>query len=160
MRAKSVEWECRLGDEAATATFGRKLAAALPTGAFAIALAGPLGAGKSTLARAMLRGLGVEGPVPSPTYTLVEPYATTRGLAYHVDLYRLQPGANVNELGLEDTAGEGALLFVEWPERGAEGHIAFDLSFSLAYSEQARMLTARALTPAGGEVLNRLQAIA
>lgn len=155
---KGSELQQLLDDEEATTAFGVKLATVLPsTGAFAIALGGPLGAGKSTLARAILRGLGVSGPVPSPTYTLVEPYTSARGNIYHVDLYRLQSGAEVNGLGLEEAAEEAALVLVEWPERGAEDVIAFDLAVDLEHAGRGRELHARALTPAGTEVLNRLR---
>ncbi len=155
---KNIELQQLLIDEAATIAFGGKLAAALPaTGAFAIALAGPLGAGKSTLARATLRRLGVTGPVPSPTYTLVEPYRCARGSLYHVDLYRLKVEADMEDLGLDEALAEGALLLVEWPERGAAGVLSFDLAIDLAHAGQGRELRARALTPAGGEVLSHLQ---
>lgn len=150
---------CCLENEAATEMFGGRLAAALPeAGAFAIALAGPLGAGKTALARALLRALGIGGAVPSPTYTLVEPYASARGPLYHVDLYRMHGSEEMSPLGTEDWANEGALVLVEWPERGGEGVIAFDLSICLAHAERARHLSARALTPAGVETLKRLRA--
>lgn len=147
---------CMLDDEVATAAYGRRLAAALPAGAFAIALRGPLGAGKSTLARAVLRGLGVTGAVPSPTYTLVEPYATSRGPAYHVDLYRLHGREEMPALGAEEWAGEDALILVEWPERGAEGMLVFDLDLALDHADAGRSLNMRALTPAGAAALARL----
>ena len=147
-----------LEDEAATTAFGRRLADALPeSGAFAIALRGPLGAGKSMLARALLRGLGVTGPVPSPTYTLVEPYTTTRGPASHVDLYRLQTGEEMLALGAEEWANEGALILVEWPEHGAEELLDFDLDIALDHADAGRSLNARALTPAGAATLHRLR---
>lgn len=153
---ESAELRKTLTDEAATEAFGRRLAAALPAGAFAIALRGPLGAGKSVLVRAVLRGLGVAGAVPSPTYTLVEPYATARGPVYHVDIYRLHTGADMVALGVEEWRDEGALVLVEWPERGADGMLAFDLDVALDHAEAGRSLNARALTPAGAVALARL----
>lgn len=143
----------RLADSAATDTAGQRLAAVLPEGGFAVALSGPLGAGKSTLARAVLRGLGVTGPVPSPSYSLVEPYECARGSVYHVDLYRVHGDAEVQALALDEALARGALLFVEWPEHGARGRIEFDLDLHLDYAGGGRELRARALTPAGRRVL-------
>jgi len=80
-----------------------------------IALAGPLGAGKTTLARLLLARLGGEGEVPSPTFALMQSYATPRLTVHHCDFYRLEP-SELGELGLDDALGEGALL-IEWPER-------------------------------------------
>lgn len=104
----------RLADEAATIALGRALAQALPLPAV-VHLDGDLGAGKSSLARALLRALGVEGTIRSPTYTLVERYRTTRGEAWHLDLYRIGDAGELEFLGLE---GEPALWLVEWPARG------------------------------------------
>ena len=80
-----------------------------------IALSGPLGAGKTTLARFLIARLGGEGEVPSPTFALMQAYATPRLTLYHCDFYRLQP-PELDELGLDDAVSEGALI-VEWPER-------------------------------------------
>ena len=86
-----------LADEAATEKLGRDLIAVLPedSGGWMILMQGELGAGKSTLARSMIRALGPEGYVPSPTYTLVEPYRVCGMTVYHVDLYRI---ADASEL--------------------------------------------------------------
>ncbi len=104
-------------DEAGLRAFGARLAALLRPGD-AVLLSGDLGAGKTTLARAILVGLGHAGEVPSPTFTLVEPYAgrALRLPVVHADLYRLEPGAPVDDLGL-DEALEAGVLLLEWPER-------------------------------------------
>ena len=82
-----------------------------------LALIGPLGAGKSVLARAVARGAGVEGPLPSPTFNLVFHYEGVTSEVVHVDLYRIRAPEELKELGWEELcAGEG-LLLVEWPER-------------------------------------------
>ncbi len=81
-------------------------------------LYGDLGAGKTTLVRGMLRGLGYAGAVPSPTYTLMETYATAAFEVVHMDLYRLIEAGELEMLGIRDFLGE-CLCLVEWPERGA-----------------------------------------
>ncbi len=104
-----------LADEAATRALGARIAGLLRPGD-AVLLSGPLGAGKSALARAILRALGVAGPVPSPTFTLVQLYETPGLMVRHFDLYRIERELDLAELGLEEALMDGAIL-VEWPER-------------------------------------------
>ena len=107
-----------LPDLAATAALGARIAAGLRPGD-AVALWGDLGAGKTTLARAILRALGVTEDVPSPTFTLVQTYETPRLRVGHYDLYRLKSAREMEELGFDDALDDGAVL-VEWPERAPE----------------------------------------
>jgi tRNA threonylcarbamoyladenosine biosynthesis protein TsaE len=106
-----------LADEAATIGAGLLLAGALRIGDV-VALSGELGAGKSTLARGILRGLGHEGDVPSPTFGLVIPYEPPglRIPAWHADLYRIDQPEEAEALALDEALEDGVLL-VEWPER-------------------------------------------
>jgi len=104
-----------LGDLEATGNLGARIAASLRVGD-AVALHGDLGAGKTTLARAILRALGVTENVPSPSFTLVQSYDTPRLSVRHYDLYRIADPAEIDELGLDDALDEGAVL-IEWPER-------------------------------------------
>lgn len=108
-------------DEAGLRALGARLAAVLRAGD-AVLLSGDLGAGKTTLARAILAALGHRGEVPSPTFTLVEPYPAPplRLPVVHADLYRLEAGAPLDDLGLDEALEEG-LLLLEWPERLAPG---------------------------------------
>jgi tRNA threonylcarbamoyladenosine biosynthesis protein TsaE len=106
-----------LTDSAATEAFGVALGRKLRAGDV-IALFGDLGAGKTTLARGILRGLGYTGDVASPTFPIVQAYGSpdTRLPVWHVDLYRTEDPAELEELGLDD-ALEGGALVIEWPER-------------------------------------------
>ena len=124
-----------LPDEVATQLLAQVLAAHQPQGAV-VHLVGDLGAGKSTLARAWLRALGVTGTVRSPTYTLVERYPVAGGEALHLDLYRIGDACELDFLGLDDIAA--ALWLVEWPERGAGALPAADLRIELALDGAGR----------------------
>jgi len=104
-----------LSDLAATTALGEEIAAVLVPGA-AVGLEGDLGAGKTTLARAILRALEVRESVPSPTFTLVQTYETKRFPVRHYDFYRIESEREIEELGLDDALAEGAAL-IEWPER-------------------------------------------
>jgi tRNA threonylcarbamoyl adenosine modification protein YjeE len=115
--SKTFRDEIDLPDLDATARLGAAIAAGLAPGD-AVALWGDLGAGKTTLARAILAALGVTEDVPSPTFTLVQSYATCP-LVSHYDLYRLKSGRELEELGFDDALTDGVVL-VEWPERAPE----------------------------------------
>jgi tRNA threonylcarbamoyladenosine biosynthesis protein TsaE len=104
-----------LADAGETEAFGRRLAGSLRAGDV-IALSGPLGAGKTALARGILAGLAHHGDVPSPTFPLVIPYEQTDPPVWHVDLYRLDNAKAAEELGLDEALTDGALI-IEWPER-------------------------------------------
>ncbi|MCD9097805.1 tRNA (adenosine(37)-N6)-threonylcarbamoyltransferase complex ATPase subunit type 1 TsaE [Luteimonas fraxinea] len=124
-----------LPDDAATRLLAELLAAHQPRGAV-VYLQGDLGAGKSTLARAWLRALGVTGTVRSPTYTLVERYPVDGGEALHLDLYRIGDAGELDFLGLDDI--DAALWLIEWPERGAAALAPADLEIHLAIDGAGR----------------------
>ncbi len=107
----------RLPDAEATETLGAALAPHLRVGDV-VALFGALGAGKTTLSRGLLRGLGHAGEIASPTFPIVQAYAPpdTRIALWHVDLYRIEDPSELDEIGL-DEAREDAALLIEWPER-------------------------------------------
>lgn len=136
-----------LADEAATARLGAAIAAGLRTGE-AVCLSGPLGAGKSTLARALVRALTTpKEEVPSPTFTLVQFYVGPRLAVAHFDLYRLTRAEEAYEIGLDDALDEGAAV-IEWPERlGA--HLPADrLDVEIGHTEEEAGRRVR-LTPHG-----------
>jgi tRNA threonylcarbamoyladenosine biosynthesis protein TsaE len=120
-----------------------------------VALRGELGTGKTTWARAMLRGLGHAGRVPSPTYTLVEHYALGDLTVAHFDLYRLRGAEELENLGFRDwLAEEKVWLLIEWPERGGDlpSRCDLELEFVVAGPE-ARVVRAKANSAAGGAAL-------
>ena len=106
--------ELTLQDQEATAGLGRRIASVLGIGD-AVLLSGPLGAGKTVLARAILQALGVSGRIPSPTFTLVQSYETADFQVHHFDLYRVENESELIELGFDDAVETGVIL-VEWPE--------------------------------------------
>ena len=108
-----------LATEADQLALGEDLAGMLSGRSGVVHLRGELGAGKTTLVRGLLRGLGYSGTVRSPTYTLIEPYEIGGERIYHLDLYRLADPEELEYLGLRDLLDGEALLLVEWPERGA-----------------------------------------
>jgi len=145
-----------LDSEAATINLGRLLAPALDA-AGVIFLSGGLGAGKTTLCRGLLRGLGYDGAVKSPTFTLVEPYELQRGSVYHFDLYRLAHPDELDYLGAEDYFAAEALCLIEWPERGAGFLPTPDLELTLTVtSDASRQVQLRAQTLKGERAMARL----
>lgn len=119
-----AEGDFRLKDEAATARLGAAVGHALEAGE-AVCLWGPLGAGKTSLARGLIRGLAGAGEeVPSPTFTLAQVYPTGALRLTHFDLYRIERADEAHEIGLDEALDEGAAL-IEWPERLA-GHLPAD----------------------------------
>ena len=133
-----------LPDEAAAHAFGAAIATVLRPGDV-VALSGPLGAGKTSIARGLLAALGLVGEAPSPSFAIVQPYAPPeiRMSVLHVDLYRIEDPDEARELGLDDALDDGALL-VEWPERLGNDPWPEALWLSLTFDEAGgRRLTAR-----------------
>lgn len=131
-----------LPDAAATEAFGGSLAAVVRPGDV-VTLSGPLGAGKTSIARGLLAALGLEGEAPSPTFAIVQPYAPpeTRLPVMHVDLYRIEHVEELDELGLDEARGDSVLL-IEWPER-APGQWPDALALTLDFApDGGRRLTA------------------
>jgi tRNA threonylcarbamoyladenosine biosynthesis protein TsaE len=136
-----------LADCQATETVGRRLADATRIGDV-IALSGPLGAGKTSLARGLISGLGFLGDVPSPSFGIVIPYdiPDVRLPVWHVDLYRIEDFAELAELGLDDARADGVLL-IEWPERMGERLWPDALRLDLGHEGGERRLTAAVPPP-------------
>ena len=144
-----------LADATATEALGGQLAAGLRPG-LVIYLQGDLGAGKTTMARGMLRALGHAGKVKSPTYTLIEPYALSRLDLYHFDFYRFEFPEEYLEAGLDEYfSGHGDCL-VEWPDRAAPHVPPPDLVIQLDPAGDEREATLDARTEAGRSCLTTL----
>jgi tRNA threonylcarbamoyladenosine biosynthesis protein TsaE len=181
-----LERSFALADEAATHAFGERFARAIESvrelqqnpqqkpqqrapGAaddqafhgLQVQLVGDLGAGKTTLVRATLRGLGHTGRVRSPTYTLVEPYVLERPAGelalYHFDLYRFTDPAEWADAGFREYFDSGAICLVEWPQRAGRLLGVPDLVFSLDLDSgsDGRVLVARAYSESGKACLER-----
>lgn len=151
--------ELILADEAATAALGHRLGWAIlkaRPGQLVVWLRGGLGAGKTCLVRGLLGSLGHGGRVPSPTYTLVEPYALAGYRVLHLDLYRLATPGDVTDLALREEVGPGTLLFVEWPEQGAGNLPAPDLEIGLELAGVGRRACLGARSGPGQDLLAAL----
>ncbi len=144
-----------LADEAETLQLGALIAAVLQPGLI-IYLHGDLGAGKTTLVRGMLNGLGHTGKVKSPTYTLVEPYAISRFNIYHFDLYRFMDEDEWEAAGFRDYFNASSVCLVEWPEKAAHVLPKADLDLMLTPESTGRRLKLHANSSLGIECLHGL----
>ena len=137
-----------LEDLSATDTFGRSVADAvvihldaIRAAGFQINLSGDLGAGKTALVRAVLRALGVDGPVKSPTFALLEPYTVSSLDFYHFDFYRLKEPGEFGSAGFRELFGPGRICVVEWPERAGPRLPTADISITLTVNGDGRLAT-------------------
>jgi tRNA threonylcarbamoyladenosine biosynthesis protein TsaE len=160
MMMPDADFELTLPDSGATDALGLALSKSFP-GALedcaVLYLYGELGAGKTTCARSLLRGLGVTGLIRSPTFTLIDAYPVGPLTAVHIDLYRLQGGLEVDELGLRDFMNPGCLLLIEWPEKGGKALPPADVQLTLSYAEGGRSAALRADTALGKTWLHNLR---
>jgi len=124
-------------DEQAMLAVGMALAAQLKPGML-IFLNGDLGAGKTTLVRGILRGLGHSGAVKSPTYNIVEPYEINGTAVFHFDLYRLHDPEELEYMGVRDYINDNAICFIEWPDRGEGLLPAADLQIHIKIHQNER----------------------
>lgn len=146
-----------LDSAAATERLGAQLGRTLLPGCI-IYLRGDLGAGKTTLARGLLHGLGHRSTVKSPTFTLVEPYELAGWRLFHWDLYRLGDPEELEYLGLRDQLDGEAVLLIEWPERGQGELPAADIDVALAYAGEGRNGRLEACSARGVAIVTQLQA--
>ena len=141
-----VRYQLDLPDEAATDRLGAALAAciereraAIEASGLVIGLTGELGAGKTRLVRSLLRALGVTGPVKSPSYALLEPYALSSLHFYHFDFYRFADPSEFADAGFRELFGPAAVQAIEWPERAGSFLPAPDLGIALTVQGDGRL---------------------
>lgn len=140
-------FEFTLNDEQQTVQYGQSLATLLTSNnqkTLVVYLYGELGAGKTTLVRGILQGLGHAGSTKSPTYTLVEPYQLKDTTVYHFDLYRLADPDELEFIGIREYIEQNAILLFEWPDKGAGMIPVADITLELCYLEQGRRLSIKA----------------
>jgi tRNA threonylcarbamoyladenosine biosynthesis protein TsaE len=123
--------------------------------ALIVYLNGDLGAGKTTLTRGFVCGMGHKGNVKSPTYTLVEPYELSPWQVYHFDLYRLGDAEELEYMGIRDYFVENCCCFIEWPEKGTGILPKADIVIDLEYQEEQRKIALHAFSIRGETVLQR-----
>jgi tRNA threonylcarbamoyladenosine biosynthesis protein TsaE len=144
-----------LVDETATLALGARLATTLRPG-LSLWLVGDLGAGKTTLARGMLRGLGFAGRVKSPTYTLVELYTLSRFNLYHFDLYRIADPDEWEDAGFREYFNNASVCLVEWPEKARDRLPPPDVRIQLEFHGEGRRAKLAGLTEEGRACVMRL----
>lgn len=151
-----------LPDASATDALGRALARWLDVNrphlvehGFNFWLSGDLGAGKTALVRAMLRALGVQGSVKSPTFTLLEPYVVSSLNFYHFDFYRFSESVEFDSAGFRELFGPGAICAIEWPERVAGRTPTPDLVITLIVEDEGRLAQCQAASEAGVQCLQQ-----
>ena len=137
-----------LADEDAMVALGTRIAQ-VTQGHGIVFLDGDLGAGKTTLSRGIIRGLGDVGSVKSPTFTLVEPYEIGEIRAFHFDLYRLVDPEELEYLGIRDYLEDDALCLIEWPQKGAGFLPKPDLTITISPHDSGRSLSLLPQSPRG-----------
>ena len=148
-----------LADEQATIALGRQLAEIVRNNlkqGITVFLNGDLGAGKTTLTRGFVQGMGHVGHVKSPTYTIVEPYDLSDWQVYHFDLYRLADAEELEYMGIRDYFNNHSCSFIEWPEKGEGMLPAPDMIIDLAYSDEQRQISLQAKTDLGERLVSML----
>jgi|TARA_B110000238_G_scaffold166796_1_gene182622 tRNA threonylcarbamoyladenosine biosynthesis protein TsaE len=151
-----------LADEAATIAMGTSLATVIKNKlkqGIVVFLNGDLGAGKTTLSRGFVRGMGHRGNVKSPTYTLVEPYDLGGWHVYHFDLYRLSDPEELEYMGIRDYFEDNCCCLIEWPEKGKGLLAQEDLIINIDYIGEQRNITLNASTNKGTNLLKELKNI-
>jgi tRNA threonylcarbamoyladenosine biosynthesis protein TsaE len=144
-----------LADETATLSLGAQLASVLSPG-LKLYVSGDLGAGKTTLARGLLRALGYRGRVKSPTFTLVELYKFSNLCLYHFDFYRFDSPDEWEDAGFREVFGSDAVCLVEWPEKAAAALPTPDLKIRLEHTGRGRLARIEAMTEAGRRCVEQL----
>lgn len=141
-----------LPDEKASQQFSRQLATCL-TSPLVVTLSGEIGAGKTTIVRAMLKELGVKSAIKSPTFSLVESYVCDHLNIHHFDLYRIHHEEELEYLGFRDYFSKQSICFIEWPEHAEKALPGVDIRFNLSIKGAGREMQIAASSDAGERVL-------
>ncbi len=147
-----------LVDDLATVEFGRKLSQCCEQ-ASCIFLYGDLGAGKTTLTRGFVQGLGHQGKVKSPTYTLVEPYELAQWQVFHFDLYRLGDPEELEFMGIRDYFSDTSHCLIEWPDKGLGVLPEPDVRVELKYVGEQREVEVFPCSTLGQKIISKLESI-
>ncbi|MFO6423720.1 tRNA (adenosine(37)-N6)-threonylcarbamoyltransferase complex ATPase subunit type 1 TsaE [Motilimonas sp. KMU-193] len=147
-----------LRDDLATVEFGRKLSQCCEQ-ASCIFLYGDLGAGKTTLTRGFVQGLGHKGKVKSPTYTLVEPYELAQWQVFHFDLYRLGDPEELEFMGIRDYFSDTSHCLIEWPDKGLGVLPEPDVRVELRYAGEQREVDVIPCSAVGNKIISKLESI-
>ncbi|MEW6990671.1 tRNA (adenosine(37)-N6)-threonylcarbamoyltransferase complex ATPase subunit type 1 TsaE [Colwelliaceae bacterium 6441] len=151
-----------LSNEQATVAMGNKIAKVVKDElkqGIVVYLNGDLGAGKTTITRGFVQGMGHTGHVKSPTYTLVEPYDLTEWQVYHFDLYRLGDPEELEFMGIRDYFNENCCCFIEWPEKGCGLLANADITINMAYQGDEREVEFHAHSAQGQKLLIALDGL-
>ncbi|MEW6983562.1 tRNA (adenosine(37)-N6)-threonylcarbamoyltransferase complex ATPase subunit type 1 TsaE [Colwelliaceae bacterium 6471] len=146
-------------DETATIAMGKALSTVVKQvlkRGVVVYLNGELGAGKTTLTRGFVQGMGHVGNVKSPTYTLVEPYEIDDWCVYHFDLYRLSDPEELEYMGIRDYFGDKNSCFIEWPEKGYGLLAEADITINIEYNNEQRNITFTVNSELGSRALTAL----
>ena len=154
---QTIKWAQFIPDENSMQDLGGKLALPCISAKTIVFLYGQLGAGKTTLVRGLLRGLGYAGPVKSPTYTLVESYDLFGRVFFHFDFYRLRDPEELEFIGIDDYFSQEAVFLIEWPELGLGLLPPPDLSCYIEIEGEGRRIRIEAETDRGKDVLEYIQ---
>lgn len=150
-----MTYQIDLPTEQASEQLAQRLATCL-TAPLTLTFSGDIGAGKTTLIRAMLRALGITAPIKSPTFSLVESYQTDRLHLHHFDLYRIHEASELEYIGFRDYFSTQTVCCIEWPERADICLGLADVGFTLTINGAGRQMHARAYSPAGDSMLSCL----
>lgn len=159
MKNKTDSLQVDLIDSEATISMGNLLADLIKNKikkGLVVFLNGELGAGKTTLTRGFVQGMGHKGNVKSPTYTLVEPYELSEWNVYHFDLYRLADPEELEYMGIRDYFGDNCCCFIEWPEKGLGLLPQPDLIMNIEYVGEKRKVTFKSETPLAQLLLDQI----
>jgi tRNA threonylcarbamoyladenosine biosynthesis protein TsaE len=145
-----------LPDEKALGAFAARVASYLQS-PLVLTFSGEIGAGKTTFIRAMLRALGIQSPIKSPTFSLVETYDFKDLQIHHFDLYRIQDETELEYIGFRDYFLDKALCCIEWPERAKQRLEQVDLNFAFTISGSGRLLVISAQSVVGELIRSNLR---